>query len=322
MTPAASRSPRATKQRPRNSRSGHRPAAHKAVSGVLGAMLFGAAAFAALVATAGWLLAVSVEARSATRSTVAWDLPLDRLPWQGPLAASMASEPPAMAPALAQVPAIMPAIVRFDVVPSLNPVGALAMVLPDMEPTSSLGPVAVSAKLVAPLPRARPKLASLGPAPGIGISLPDERGFRRTAIYDITARTVYMPNGERMEAHSGLGDMMDDPRHVRRRMRGATPPNVYNLKLREALFHGVQAIRMTPVYEERMFGRDGILAHSYMLGPNGQSNGCVSFKDYPKFLRAFQRGEVDRIVVVDRLPAPPVFPGRMIARNAGSRVEW
>ena len=36
-----------------------------------------------------------------------------------------------------------------------------------------------------------------------------------------------------------------------------------------------------------MFGRDGILAHSYMLGPNGQSNGCLSFRDYPKFLRAF-----------------------------------
>jgi hypothetical protein len=47
-----------------------------------------------------------------------------------------------------------------------------------------------------------------------------------------------------------------------------------------------------------MYGRAGILAHTYMLGPNGQSNGCVSFKDYNKFLQAFLRGEVDRMVVV------------------------
>ena len=56
-----------------------------------------------------------------------------------------------------------------------------------------------------------------------------------------------------------------------------------------------------------MFNRDGILAHSYMLGPSGQSNGCVSFKDYPKFLRAYLRGEIDRIVVVSRLTKPPAF---------------
>jgi hypothetical protein len=46
-------------------------------------------------------------------------------------------------------------------------------------------------------------------------------------------------------------------------------------------FHGVRAIRLVPVGDGKMFGRDGLLAHSYMLGPNGQSNGCVSFSDYP-----------------------------------------
>ena len=50
-----------------------------------------------------------------------------------------------------------------------------------------------------------------------------------------------------------------------------------------------------------MFGRDGMLAHTYMLGANGQSNGCVSFKDYQKFLSAVLRGEVDRLVVVANL---------------------
>lgn len=50
-----------------------------------------------------------------------------------------------------------------------------------------------------------------------------------------------------------------------------------------------------------MFGRDGILAHSYMLGPSGQSNGCVSFRNYPAFLHAFLKGEVNRLVVVEHL---------------------
>jgi hypothetical protein len=39
-------------------------------------------------------------------------------------------------------------------------------------------------------------------------------GMNQTAVYDITARTVYMPDGTRLEAHSGLGDLMDDPSHV------------------------------------------------------------------------------------------------------------
>ena len=78
---------------------------------------------------------------------------------------------------------------------------------------------------------------------------------------------------------------MDDPAHVDQRMVGATPPNVYDLKPREKLFHGVAALRMTPVGENETHGRNGLLVHSYMLGPNGDSNGCVSIKDYDRFLR-------------------------------------
>jgi hypothetical protein len=127
----------------------------------------------------------------------------------------------------------------------------------------------------------------------------------RTAVYDITAHTVYLPSGRRLEAHSGLGNLMDNPRHVRLKMRGATPPNVYNLALRERVFHGVRAIRLKPVDEARMHGRDGILAHTYMLGSNGQSNGCVAFQNYPAFLDAYQKGEVSRLAVVERLESPP-----------------
>jgi len=120
-----------------------------------------------------------------------------------------------------------------------------------------------------------------------------------TAVYDITARTVYMPDGTTLEAHSGLRDMLDDPRHVNVRMRGATPPHTYELVPRESLFHGVQALRLIPVGGEgEIYGRSGLLAHSFMLGPNGDSNGCVSFRDYDAFLRAYQRGLVKRLVVV------------------------
>jgi hypothetical protein len=126
-----------------------------------------------------------------------------------------------------------------------------------------------------------------------------------TAIYDITARTVYLPNGRRLEAHSGLGDHMDDVRHVNARGTGPTPPNVYELKLREELFHGVRAIRLIPTDNSKMHGRSGILAHSYLLGPSGQSNGCVSFSDYTAFLDAFLRGDVNRLVVVEHLADPP-----------------
>ena len=140
----------------------------------------------------------------------------------------------------------------------------------------------------------------------------------RTAIYDITAQAVYLPSGRRLEAHSGLGAFMDNPRHVHLRMRGATPPNIYNLTLRERLFHGVRAIRLNPVDGSRMYGRDGILAHSYMLGANGQSNGCVSFSNYPEFLNAYLRGEITRIAVVERLQSPP---GRLAAGTLPEPVK-
>jgi Protein of unknown function (DUF2778) len=123
---------------------------------------------------------------------------------------------------------------------------------------------------------------------------------RWTAVYDISAHTVYMPDGTKLEAHSGLGSRLDDPGHVHERMRGATPPHIYDLAPREALFHGVRALRLIPVGGENPFGRTGLLAHSYMLGPNGDSNGCVSFRDYNAFLRAYMNREVKRLVVVPR----------------------
>jgi Protein of unknown function (DUF2778) len=148
------------------------------------------------------------------------------------------------------------------------------------------------------------KSVTLQEAPNKSMSLPGPDS--RTAVYDIAAHTVYLPNGERLEAHSGLGNKMDDPRYVNVKNRGPTPPNVYDLTLRELRFHGVRAIRLNPVDDDNMFGRDGMLAHSYMRGPNGQSSGCVSLKNYPRFLRAVLGGEVDRLVVVPNLGTSPL----------------
>jgi hypothetical protein len=125
---------------------------------------------------------------------------------------------------------------------------------------------------------------------------------RMTAVYDISARAVYLPDGTKLEAHSGLGPRLDDPRFVHEKMRGATPPHVYDLSMRESLFHGVEAIRLNPVGgSDAIHGRTGLLAHTFMLGPNGDSNGCVSFRDYEAFLRAFKRQQIKRLAVVAKL---------------------
>jgi Protein of unknown function (DUF2778) len=125
---------------------------------------------------------------------------------------------------------------------------------------------------------------------------------RDTAVYDITAHTVYLPDGSKLEAHSGLGDNMDDPRSQKIRMRGVTPPHIYTLKPRESLFHGVAALRLTPIGgEDAIFGRDGLLAHTFMLGGTGASNGCVSFRDYNAFLNAYRNQGIRKLAVVARI---------------------
>jgi hypothetical protein len=149
---------------------------------------------------------------------------------------------------------------------------------------------------ITPAPPARPAAFA---SPSVSPSGPFDQ---MTAIYVLTKHTVIMPDGTQLEAHSGLGDLIDDPRHVDEKDRGATPPHMYDLTLRDGLFHGVQALRLNPVGgENAIFGRAGILAHPYMLGAKGDSNGCVSFKDYDAFLQAFQNGKVKRLAVVASL---------------------
>ena len=125
---------------------------------------------------------------------------------------------------------------------------------------------------------------------------------KSTAVYVITNKMVYLPDGTQLEAHSGLGSRMDDVRYAHVRMQGVTPPHIYTLKPREALFHGVPALRLTPIGgQDKIFNRDGLLAHTYMLGGTGQSNGCVSFKDYYAFLDAYKNKGIRKIAVIARL---------------------
>lgn len=167
-----------------------------------------------------------------------------------------------------------------------------------------------------PTPEDRPEpvmaYASLERDPVAAIprrTLVPEPSAEATAIYDISARTVTLPSGEVLEAHSGLGPAQDNPKLVHQKMRGATPPGTYLLTEREALFHGVRAIRLNPVGGSgAVLNRTGLLAQTYMLGPSGASNGCVVFRNYDRFLQSFLRGEIRRLVVVagsrqDRLPA-------------------
>jgi hypothetical protein len=127
------------------------------------------------------------------------------------------------------------------------------------------------------------------------------------AVYDIKSATVYMPDGQKLEAHSGLGHMKDNPDYAHRKNRGPTPPNVYNLVMRESRYHGVEAVRMLPTDRAAMKGRDGMLAHTALVRGTNGSHGCVAFKNYSRFLSAFKAGKVKKMIVVPDLRELPVY---------------
>ena len=192
---------------------------------------------------------------------------------------------------------------RQESLEATPPPDSTTIIRPSPLPSDRAPPI-----VLAPLPPPRPLESPPPPRPLEVAPPPFKPGTaydQWTAVYDISAHTVYLPDGTRLEAHSGLGDRIDDPRYVNERDHGATPPGVYHLTLRESLFHGVQALRLNPIGGGFTFSRVGLLAHPYMLGPNGDSNGCVSFKTYDAFLRAFESGEVKRLAVVAQWTGPP-----------------
>jgi type VI secretion system (T6SS) effector TldE1-like protein len=143
----------------------------------------------------------------------------------------------------------------------------------------------------------------------------------RTAVYDVSKATVYLPNGERLEAHSGMGDMRDKPQFAKVKWRGPTPPSTYVLQMRETRFHGVEAIRLLPADGIHPLGRDGLLTHTYMLKTPGDSNGCVVFADYNRFLAAFKDGSITQMVVVPKLPENQVLIAKLFSWSR-SASRW
>ncbi|TYC56317.1 DUF2778 domain-containing protein [Rhodobacterales bacterium] len=138
------------------------------------------------------------------------------------------------------------------------------------------------------------------------------------AVYDISAATVHMPDGTKLEAHSGIGHRMDNPKYAHVKNYGPTPPNVYKLRMRERRFHGVEAIRMLPYDKGAMKGRDGMLTHTRLLRSSIGSHGCVAFKDYNKFLTAFKRGKIHTLIVVPAMNKLPRYVAMMERRGNAS----
>lgn len=139
----------------------------------------------------------------------------------------------------------------------------------------------------------------------------------KVAVYDISAATVHMPDGTKLKAHSGIGHRMDNPKYAYVKNLGPTPPNIYRLRMRERRFHGVEAIRMLPQDRAAMKGRDGMLAHTPLLRNSKGSHGCVAFRDYNKFLKAFKAGKVKTMIVVPSMEKLPTYLAKL-NRGAGA----
>ena len=124
----------------------------------------------------------------------------------------------------------------------------------------------------------------------------------KVAIYDVAGATVHMPDGTKLRAHSGIGRMRDNPKFSHVKMKGPTPAGIYRLTMREKRFHGVEALRMTSIDGRHPKNRTGLLTHTNLLRGRIGSHGCVAFQNYEPFLRAFKRGRINMLVVVDRMP--------------------
>jgi hypothetical protein len=239
-----------------------------------------------------------------------------------------------LAPALAETVIVAPRVAstQYDASADEDQPMPLATAIEESQLAAATAPPSATLpQITAPVPLARPALVAKRVAPptviekdepattALAFARPDnpmrkpadidrvpwpDRG-KRTAIYDISAGVVHMPNGEKLEAHSGIGNMRDNPNFTHVKMRGPTPAGTYKITMRESLFHGVEAVRLTPTNGIAPLGRTGLLAHSFLLRTRGDSHGCVAFADYPRFLKAFKRGDVDTMVIVPRLGAAP-----------------
>ncbi len=229
----------------------------------------------------------AIEAEEAGRTAEVAALMDDTLPMEGPLPTS---RPQTAAKALEAM-----------AVAKLTKPGRRAPAEEAEEPASTVLAYARPDNPVKPI-------APVAPMPNLGT--------KKVAIYDITNGVVHMPNGTKLEAHSGIGKMRDNPKYTHVKMKGPTPPGTYKLSMREKPFHGVAAIRLTSVDGKHPQNRTGLLAHTYLLRSRpGDSHGCVAFKHYDKFLAAFRRGEITHMVIV------PEYNGRLPGKSNNLLVK-
>lgn len=207
-------------------------------------------------------------------------------------------------PKAGPVPSFRPgAVAMADAAPTKpargNGLAAIAAVAPQKDDANADKPTALAfARPDNPMRDDAPRAAAPSTPnwPGIGT---------KVAVFDMSNGVVWMPDGTKLEAHSGIGKMRDEPQYANVKMRGPTPPGTYRLTMRESLFHGVAAIRLNPIDGKAPLGRTGLLAHSYLLRSRlGDSHGCVAFAQYDRFLAAFRRGEITHMVIV------PKYDGR------------
>ena len=228
----------------------------------------------------------AIEAEEAGRTTELAALMDDTLPMQGPLPTS---RPETAAKAL-------------------EALAAAKLAKPGRAPAEEAGEPASTVLAYAKPENPMKSLPKVTPIP--------DPGTKKVAIYDITNGVVHMPNGTKLEAHSGIGKMRDNPKYTHVKMKGPTPPGTYKLSMREKPFHGVAAIRLTSVDGKHPQNRTGLLAHTYLLRSRpGDSHGCVAFKHYDKFLAAFRRGEITHMVIV------PEYNGRLPGKNQNLLVK-
>lgn len=226
---------------------------------------------------------------------------------------------PVMASALVENVSLKPGLGKPFSLVMQEPASSLNGMLPDLWPLPLSKPKSFADSARKPADGTKPPTKELAYAkPGLPMDDEDEvrptfRGRKGVAYYDISAGVVYMPNGEKLEAHSGIGKMRDNPAYVHVKMKGPTPPGTYRVTMREALFHGVEAVRLTPVNGVAPHGRVGLLAHSYLLRNRGDSHGCVAFEEYPRFLKAFKRGEITHMVIVNSMKGGFSAPKKTLA---------
>ena len=122
-----------------------------------------------------------------------------------------------------------------------------------------------------------------------------------TAVYDLSAHTVYLPNGTKLEAHSGLGDRLDDPNHVNERMRGATPPHLYETRAAGGFVPRRAGLASKSHRRRRYFRpRRSTRPHLY-AGPELGIPTAACRSRTTTDLRAYQNGEIRKLAVVARL---------------------